>query len=197
MKINSKIVTQVKLNKILKMSTSEEVYSLYERNHLLYTSNCINEKIVSEKNNYLTNHTIKPITIGDSSIPCCLHVKCYIRQGEECPICLENIMLKKDAFLTGCGHAFHRHCLLKMFENKWNQKLFSALKCPMCRCGLGFPTLLERYISSENHLDELENFWLTKDFQMPHYCTNIKEYCVHYLGMNKACYKCKDYVENG
>lgn len=182
------MLNHIKLNK---MATLEDVFYLYERNKLFYKK----QKRIFEKND-----PVQPVIIGDTSVPCSLSVKCYIRQGEECPICLENIMLKKDAFLTGCGHSFHRKCLFKMFENKWNQRLFSTLKCPMCRCVLGVPTLLERYkINYQkqiNHLDELENFWFTKDYEMPHYCTNTK--CnIHYLGMKPSCYRCKHFIEKG
>lgn len=161
------------------MSTTEEVFTLYEKN------SGISEPII-------------PIRIGDSSVRCRFKTKCYIRPGEECPICFEQIKLKKDAYLTGCGHSFHRECLLKTFDTKWKQKLFCTLKCPMCRSNLGFPELLERYPYNTpiNHLDQLENFWFTLEFLLPHFCTNIKP-DVHYLGMNKTCKKCKIYVENG
>jgi hypothetical protein len=166
----------------------EDVFYLYERNKLIYSDFCFRE-------------TVQPITIGETCVPCKMNIKCYIRQGEECPICLEKIMLKKDAFLTGCGHAFHRKCLFKTFESRWKAKPYSALRCPLCRCGLGAPTLLTRYVNSINmkkkhdYIDQLENFWITKDFMMPHFCDNIKK--SHYLGMNKNCYKCTDYQKFG
>jgi hypothetical protein len=73
----------------------------------------------------------------------------------------------------------------------------------MCRCKLGCPDLYIRYYSCLQHLDfnpfynsdNLENFWLTKDFIIPEYCDNIKN--SHYLGMKKNCKKCKDYCKNG
>ena len=160
--------------------TSEEVFALFERNQ---------EEI---------NQIVQPVCIGDSSISCRFSVKCYIRPGEECPVCLEKILLKKDSYLTDCGHAFHRQCLFQVLENKWKEKLFGILNCPLCRCKLGFPEFSERYCFRDNpcYLDILENFWLTKDFMLPHYCTNtIKS--IHYLGMNRKCRMCKDYRENG
>jgi hypothetical protein len=145
------------------------------------------------------SEAVQPFTIGDQTVPCRLHVKCYLRPDQECPICLEKIASKKVAFLTGCGHAFHRKCLFTTFQMKWKQKLYSVLKCPMCRSGLGIPVLYERYIidpKKMHYLDQLENFWLTKDFLLPHYCTNSKS-GVHYLGMKKSCAKCKYYQKNG
>ena len=61
--------------------TSEEVFALFER---------------KEEE---TKPIVQPISIGDSSISCRFSVKCYIRPGEECPVCLEKIILKKDVYL--------------------------------------------------------------------------------------------------
>jgi hypothetical protein len=108
-------------------------------------------------------------------------------------------MMKKNAYLTGCGHAFHRSCLFRTLESSWREKLFTILKCPLCRCKLGVPLLLERYTVEDkqpNHLDVIENFWLTKDFLLPHFCTNTKRKN-HYLGMHRSCDRCKEYREKG
>jgi hypothetical protein len=160
------------------MSTAEDVFALYEK-----------------QDSYKS--IVLPITIGDSSTPCRFKTKCYICPGEECAICLEKIMSKKEAYLTGCGHSFHRECLLKTFESKWKQKLYCTLKCPLCRCNLGLPSLFERYSYQDtkpNYLDGLENFWITKDLIMPHFCTHTKE-GIHYLGMKNTCCRCKGYLQ--
>jgi hypothetical protein len=177
------IKTFSKINQLtIKMSTSEEVFALYEKNQL-----------------FDTKKIIEPLTIGDPSIPCRFSVKTYIRPGEECAICLDKIQLKKDAYLTGCGHAFHRSCLFKTLESKWREKLFRVLACPLCRCKLGIPEFLERYAIQDqdpNHLDIIENFWLTKDFLLPHFCSYTKKK-IHYLGMSRCCKQCKEYQEKG
>lgn len=160
----------------------EDVFNLYERNKLIYSENPDVE-------------FVQPLTIGEISVPCKFKTKCYIYEGEECAICLDKITKKKDAFLTGCGHAFHRKCLFTSFEMKWKCKPFSALRCPLCRCGLGFPDLLTRYINNNNDLDQLENFWLTKEYWMPKYCGNIQT--SHYLGFNKNCDNCLHYRKYG
>lgn len=160
----------------------EDVFNLYERNKLIYSENPDVE-------------FVQPLTIGEISVPCKFKTKCYIYEGEECAICLDKITRKKDAFLTGCGHAFHRKCLFTSFEMKWKCKPFSALRCPLCRCGLGFPDLLTRYINNNNDLDQLENFWLTKEYWMPKYCGNIQT--SHYLGFNKNCDNCLHYRKYG
>ena len=159
----------------------EDVFYLFERNKLIYSEEPEEE-------------IVQPLTIGETSIQCKLNTKCYIFQGEECAICLDEIIKKKHAFLTGCGHAFHRDCLFKTFEMKWKSKPFSSLKCPLCRCGLGFPDLLTRYIG-DNDLDQLENFWLTKEYCMPRHCGNIQT--SHYLGLKKNCDKCLHYRKHG
>lgn len=161
--------------------TSEEVFALFEMKQ---------EKI---------NKIVQPLRIGDSSISCRFSVKCYIRPGEECPVCLEKIILKKDSYLTDCGHAFHRQCLFQVLENKWKENLFTILQCPLCRCKLGVPEFSERYCFQDVnpcYLDILENFWLTKDLTLPHYCTKTTK-TIHYLGMSKKCRLCKSYREHG
>lgn len=159
----------------------EDVFYLYERNKLIYSNNPESE-------------LVQPYLLGEIGLPCKFKTKCYIKCGEQCAICLESILNKKNAFLTGCGHAFHRNCLFKSFEIKWMLKPFSSLRCPLCRCGLGFPELDLKYISNDN-LDQLENFWLSKEFIMPTYCSNLKS--SHYLGMNKKCCKCISYCKTG
>jgi hypothetical protein len=187
------------------MSTAEDVFSLYERNKLVY-ANCANKEQPCPhtwrgQSFCYMSEPVQPFTIGDQTVPCRLHVKCYLRPDQECPICLEKIAIKKDAFLTGCGHAFHRKCLFTAIEMKWKQKLYSVLKCPLCRTGLSISSFLyERYINSDSkkvhQLDQLENFWLTKDLLLPHYCTNRKS-GVHYLGMKHSCTNCKQYRKKG
>ena len=182
-------------------ATTEDVFHLYERNKLVYLNECTKSESCCRKYCFCyLDEAVQPITIGDQFVPCKLSTKCYVNPGEECPICLEKIMMKKEAFLTGCGHAFHRHCLFKTFETKWKTVSHTTLRCPLCRCALGFPNLLERYSMSPfqmNYLDILENFWITKDYIMPHYCYN-RLLNPHYLGtLHKTCKKCKEYVKYG
>ena len=170
----------------------EDVFYLFERNKLIYSKKEDRDK-----------ELIRPITIGpDRSFVRKLTCKCYIYPGEECAICLDPIITKKDCYLTECGHVFHRFCVFKMFESKWNRKPFSLPKCPICRRGLGDLDLSIRYNNDYQKkkeipffMDQLENFWLTKEYIMPHFCNNIKN--PHYLGMKKNCEKCREYCMNG
>jgi len=176
----------------------DDVFYLYERNKYIY----INCKLLQKKCFGILydgecychmDDIVKPLTIGDQSVKCKLKVKCYIKFGEECPICLENIIHKKNAYLTGCGHAYHRLCLFKVFETKWKNKPYSTLRCSLCRCALGFPELFERYAFGDNGLDNLENFWLVKDYIIGNFCGASK----HYIGMNKNCNRCLIYRNTG
>ena len=122
---------------------------------------------------------------------------------QECPICYEEIMTKSTAFITNCGHSFHKSCLSKYIETKWLSTTYiSTARCPMCRCSLGHPEFDQRYRSSyfncnhsnDNELDKLEDFWLTKDYKLPVFCSHGYN---HYLGLNKNCFICKGYREKG
>ena len=184
------------------MTTTEDVFWLYERNRFIYNDckhsgkSCPNQ-YGNECLCYLKEY-VYPTTVGDPSLPCRFNVRQYIKIGEECPICIDPILYKTNAYLTGCGHAFHKKCLLKMFESKWSEKLYSVFHCPMCRTSLGLPELDKRYNTdiaedgSFNSLDELENFWITKDYMMCQPCSKS-----HPIGMKYNCKKCRNYRTHG
>ena len=69
-----------------------------------------NAKRFSEK---YTKKTTRKSTITN------LTQKNYIRIGEECPICYDDIVNKKQAFLTECGHAFHYECIQNYYKYKF------------------------------------------------------------------------------
>ena len=190
------------------MATAEDVFYLYERNFEVYhdcnKSNQIDTCKTEWKGYCYCFYTqpLIPITIGNNKSMCNIKRKCYISQGEECPICLEKILTKSNSYLTCCGHSFHKLCIFKSMEKKWIEKYGSVFKCPMCRTNLGMDIhdINERYNfhynedNSINYLDGLENFWFKKDFTIAHICRNKFD---HYLGMKKDCDICKKYVLNG
>ena len=45
---------------------------------------------------------------------------------QECPICMDDIDLKKNCITTECGHIFHCSCLMKNAAT-------NGFSCPMCR----------------------------------------------------------------
>lgn len=188
------------------MATAEDVFYLYERNSLYY-HDCNSKNNMNP--NYYSNSDcccnlrkeVLPFTIGDQTTPCNFKVKCYIKPGDECPICYEPILMKSSAFITSCGHHFHKKCIFKYMETKWEiSSYISSVKCPMCRSSLGHPDFVQRYRSSyftynyddEDHLDKLEDFWISKNYKIPVYCNNKYN---HYLGFNKSCLICKIYLE--
>ena len=184
------------------MATTDDVFWLYKRNKNKEYNDCI--KLCKPCPSLFVNECccdsldpVLPITIGDQTTPCRFKVKTYIKFNEECPICLEPIQHEKNAYLTNCGHSFHRKCLFDTIQSKWETKPFSSVKCPMCRCCLGYPDMFERYsyiITDKNkYLDMLEDFWLSKEFRMPEFCG----LGIHYLGMKNNCYRCISYRNNG
>jgi len=169
------------------MTTAEDVFPLYERS----AGPC---------------EVLLPHTIGDPQVPCSLKRKCYVRPGDECPICCDAIQTKRSAFVTPCGHAFHKACLCKYMETKWlSTKYTSNARCPLCRCSLGHPEFVQRYRSSyfgdqetnettSHTLDKLEDFWIAFEFKLPYFCSHGYD---HYLGMDGQCFVCRKYREKG
>lgn len=49
-----------------------------------------------------------------------------IQENMECPICYDDIDLKKNCITTECGHTFHCKCLLQNAAT-------NGFSCPMCR----------------------------------------------------------------
>ena len=188
------------------MSTAEDVFYLYERNSRAYYHNC-EEFNMCRWGFCCSNENIpivKPITIGDQYVPCNIKYKCYIRPGQECPVCFDPIINKTTAFITSCGHSFHKKCLFNYIKTKWETTSYlSKAGCPICRCSLGFPTFIERYTNNyfnstfyekQNKLDELEDFWLSNEYRLPEFC---QEQYNHYLGMNSRCRRCVLYRKFG
>lgn len=179
------------------MLTMEDVFWIFERNILYYDNTCTD--LAKCPNNFKntcfcdkTSSIILPETICDRDCGCCnMNVKMYISPGEECSICLEKIFTRKNAYLSYCGHSFHKTCIFKAFEEKWKTKYCSQFKCPLCRRNLNPINIGERYDNTSNKLDELENFWIMGEkLQMPQYCPNNYD---HAKGMNSDCDACKKY----
>jgi hypothetical protein len=180
------------------MTTAEDVFYLYERNLLYYTDCRKNGKRkceVLENDNDCYCHLesiVQPFTIGNQYVPCNIKRKCYIKQGEICPVCIDPIMTKSKAFLTLCGHSFHKSCIFKAFEQKSKDKYASNFYCPICRTNLGMDVydISVRYNVKAGNLDTIENFMITKEYMMPHICSKGWD---HYLGINNTCKTCKKY----
>lgn len=187
------------------MTTVEDVLELYVRepnkiyhdcNKMDNIANCPN--CFDGKCFCYSEQPVQVLTIGNTEVPCSIKRKCYIKPGEECPVCMEPIMNKSTAYLTCCGHSFHKTCIFKSMETFWIHNYAKNYKCPMCRTNLGMDihNINQRYIINDNstYLDELEHFWFKKDFYVPTMCANNYD---HYLGMKKNCLQCEKYILNG
>ena len=175
----------------------EDVFSLYERNRSHHNGYCLTCTDETNQCECESKHAVYPICIGEQDIPCRFHVRNYIKIGDDCPICFDSITHKIDAYITGCGHSFHRKCLFNVFHARWKQRPFSQIKCPLCRCGLGCPDLFQRYnYCTSSSLDILENFWMSKDYMMPEFCPLFGDN-PHYLGMHTDCGYCTRYRNIG
>lgn len=179
---------------------SEDVFALYERNRNIYNdcNRLGREKECkyryNEKCYCMEVQNVLPFTIGDAFVPCSIKRKCYINPNESCPICLECISHKQDAFLTSCGHSFHKKCILYFYEQKQILKYGSLLKCPMCRTNVGILNFGERYnYQMSNAIDRLENFWLLSDYIPGIVCRKSG----HYLGFDKNCNSCMNFRKYG
>lgn len=143
-----------------------DVFPLYERNMNFYrcckTNGKSMQSCITKWRGECYCHEIEPvqpIMIGDPTLPCRMEVRTYIPMGATCPICIEGIYSKKNAYLTGCGHAFHKSCIKSVLQFRGQRNLI----CPFCRANLGRPEIKGRYGHTNSELDCLENFWMEID----------------------------------
>ena len=207
-------------------ATAEDVFCLYERNKSVYDNCKLAGKICPDAEHgmecycFISSTPVLPITIGDQQVRCDFKRKVYIKQGEECSICLDQIYQKNNAYLTSCGHSFHKLCLFKAFETKVVDR--HTFNCPICRARLGYPEFYCRYTNTFKRFDSdfdtefdnefnnefykkthynfdiLEDFWLGKDFTTLHICNRSNGNSnKHALGMKNGCDRCLEYRLNG
>lgn len=160
------------------MSTLETVYNIYDTG------------LSSAEDN-----PVKPIHIGHyfPQIPITMNGRYYIVPGHECPICMDPIIRKSDAFLTACGHAFHKICIFNAYTQKMFENNYTNFTCPICRSKLGndIEYINERYRENNgNGLDILENFWIKQPFILPTLCPfkQAIESHHHPIGLNSTCH---------
>ena len=153
------------------MTTTDDIFWLYERDKRAYCY-CNNKQDYIPGSNVCNNYCfenipVSSLTIGDTEIPCNINRKSYIKQGEECSICLENVMTKNTAYLS--PELSERYNLYNNNNNNNNN-------------------------NNIHILDELESFWLHKDTRIPEICNNGYN---HYMGLKKTCLQCIDYRNYG
>ena len=128
-----------------------------------------------------------------------LQHKRFIKETDHCSICMANIGTVNDAYLTDCGHTFHNRCLSNYSHFLQFNKHELTLSCPLCRTKLGAPQFHGSHYYSEwgrdfNGFDEIENMSNPNNFNdMVHICHDANNKS-HYLGNNKNCVSCQNYI---
>lgn len=196
-------VFYIQVNLCIMSVSLEDVYWLYERNSSYY-HDCKKQGTMDKCPEQFDNQCfcnlqqcVVPTKIGNTCLPCNLNRKTYIKPGEECPICFEEILLKNNSYLLDCGHAFHKDCIFNAYKTIILKKFNSSFPCPLCRRNTGceLELLDVKYACPDpGSLDELENFWLKKEYIIGELCDNKFN---HFLGMNKECKKCIQYRVTG
>ena len=188
------------------MTTLDNIFNPYERNRWYYADKEGNLEIcpinicyesgdqeISKTKTIYKTHIIKgrsrfisknvPKTVYEN-----LKVKHYIKISEECPICYDPIIHKRDAYLTDCGHSFHLSCINAYYYKNYFEKE-GNIWCPICRSDIGtFDGLKNIYCNSNNRLDKLEDFWNTMSYEIPRACGYD-----HFTGLNDSCIECLEY----
>lgn len=172
----------------------EDIFCINERNRNFYIS-CATPDICQSNCNCHYNQLVLPESIGNNDFTRKINNKMYVWSQETCIICMDKINLKSNAYLTDCGHCYHKKCLTNYFHHI-RMNTSKNMKCPMCRCNLGSPILNERYNlyhKDMNSLDTLEDF----NIEMLHICESSTRENNHYLGMDSNCSKCIYYRKYG
>ena len=173
--------------------TLDDIFHCDERNRWVYDDDLDVYPIIIG-HSLLEKYKKSYKKINKISVKTNLNRKNYILVGEECPICYEPILTKKQAFLTDCSHGFHYNCI----QTSYNLNYEKFAECPICRQDIGdFENLKQLYYqgsSARNKMDKYENFWNNIHTLIPEKCywTNSNESIIniHNFGMNKNCYNC-------
>jgi hypothetical protein len=123
-----------------------------------------------------------------------LKIKHYLKIGETCSICFDEIMSKKDAYLTDCGHSFHLKCIID-YDYK-NSFLKNGVFCPICRQDMGnYNNLKDSYTETTiNTTAELFDFEDNIKTKLPKICYDFNNYAynMHFHRMNyEDCKYCR------
>lgn len=161
------------------MATEDNIISGFLYGELEY----IHEKYGNEKYTKIINETL----VNNRKVASAtLNIKHYIIIGSECSICYEKILTNKTAYISECGHSYHKKCIFKYSNICLNEN--KETLCPLCRksidcCDLW---LYEKYNSRHknfNFLDKLENFNSDDNYKYDVYCC---KYCKKF-SMGKNC----------
>lgn len=122
-----------------------------------------------------------------------IYIKHYIKVGEECPICYEQIWHRKNAYLTICGHSFHKSCLYTF----WFKNIHQDFSCPMCRTDEGGEVWEDDFIRYR----EIDKYVENRELLRPAFCTkednDFNDIVPHVCGTKKKCKVCTNYINHG
>lgn len=122
-----------------------------------------------------------------------LKIKHYLKIGETCSICFDEIWRRKEAYLTDCGHSFHLKCIIDYDYMNCFKKL--GVFCPLCRNDMGnYIDIRDKYKFSRNNLDILEDFENNIKLRIPKICFDYNEgrFNTHFYGNRyKDCIYCR------
>lgn len=192
-------------NNNIKSLTLDDVFysqSYYNCNCTNYTTSiCVQSNIQKYKHTMSDRYVFIRGYIQKKTIKENLLHKNYIKIGEKCSICYEEIFHKKNAFLTKCGHAFHFSCI-QTYENVHYGIDSMNDNCPICRQYTQKDNQLKYvYFESKNGLDCLEDFWNNINNSIPKKCCFYFEkgipQNIHNVGFEKNCSKCNEYRQFG
>ena len=152
----------------------------YSESHVLHKT--------TEKRNYSDETKKYKKVVHCNSLYDNIKVKHYIKTGEICPVCFDEIWSARDGFLTDCGHAFHKKCI-----NQYANVQLDSFSCPICRYDTLDASLLINTYHTKNYLDKLDDFWMNTDLLFPELCSDYR----HHIGMKNDCKTCLNYRKNG
>ena len=114
----------------------------------------------------------------------------YVKAGEECPICLEQILTPRNALLTPCYHKFHKDCFRQHVIATGVYKTV----CPVCRGDVGFLDFCGVQVedfTSYSRAITLEDIGLFVPSFGPYTCLT----CEGYIGFGKKdCKRCSEFM---
>jgi hypothetical protein len=203
----------------MKSLTVEDIFYVHERNRLIYYD-CEKQGCIDKcPNNLLQVCCCKnycpvypDIISNDYKINHNKTKKIYIKPGEICPICYDPIINKKNAFLTPCGHSFHKTCLNQTHTSnllRFGSKNEEKMPCPMCRKTIHVenfydPLKIFFYKKNPSEFDIfdageickntdfcklVDNFWEKGELNSPQICLS-RNMGPHFFGMKKNCTQC-------
>lgn len=121
-----------------------------------------------------------------------LKFKHYIKKGDICSICFDEIWNRNNAFLTDCGHCFHYNCVINYELNNYFSHY--GVLCPICRQDMGnYTDIKDKYPYSKNEIDKLIDFENNINFKIPKTCFNfhINHFNSHFHLLHyNHCYYC-------